>query len=199
MSEIHRPQLPPGSHGVAGWARQRGLGYQPYPDPGWFLAWEPFDTMTSAETYFNSVSWPIAQGTVTVAEPWLAPVDSEPLERTLLVFVHHPGFVRRAAARGGEHFNTRVVYLENAPPPTVQLGDAVWDQHMVTLAASAAEAAAAFPEPARALLQSWRFAGHLEVRPGGLVVHFAGLQPVAEHLERIFASVPTLVARLTGP
>jgi hypothetical protein len=190
------PPLPPGSEILAAWARRRSLLYQPYPDAGWFLAWEPYDTMTSPEAYFNSVSWPLPPGTVTVAEPWLAPVDSEPLDRTLLVFVRHPGFVRRAAARAGEHFNTRVSYLESPPPPTVQIGDESWDKHMQTLAASPSEAAAAFPAGARALLRRWRFSGHLEVRPGGLVVHFAGLRPIAEHLDRVFTSVPELAAQL---
>jgi hypothetical protein len=152
--------------------------------------------MTSPEAYFCAASWPLPPGTVTLAEPWMAPVDSEPLDRTVLAFVSHPGFVRRAAARAGEHFNTRVAYLENPPPPTVQVGDATWDAHAQTLAASPAEAAAAFPAPARELLLSWKFAGHLEVRPGGMVLHLAGLRPVPEHLDRIFRTVPKLVARL---
>jgi hypothetical protein len=193
-----RPRLPEGSDRIAGWARQRRYAYEPYPDHGWFLAWEPYDTMVSPEAYFNSVSWALPPGSVTVAEPWLAPVDSEPLDRTLLVFVSHPGFVRRAAARGGEHFNTRVAFIENAPPPTVQIGDATWDSHMLTFAASGSEAAAAFPPAARKLLASWKFSGHIEVRPGGLVVHFAGMHPVPQDLDRLPPAVPQLVAALTA-
>ena len=186
--------LPPGSDRIASWARGRRLVYEPRPDAGWFAAWEPFDTMTSPEAYLNSVSWSLPPGSVTLAEPWLAPLDSEPLDRTVLVFITHPGFARRAAACGGEHFNTRVVYLENPPAPTVQIGDQEWDTHIKTMAASPSEAAAAFPPAVRALLKRWGFVGHLEVRPGGMVAHFAGLHPVPEHLERIFLSVPELVA-----
>ena len=187
--------LPPGSEQVGAWAKRRGFSYEPRPDPSWFLAWEPYDSMTSPEAYFNAVSWMLPPGTVTLAEPWLAPVDAQPLGRTALVFVQHPTFVRRAAARVGEHFNTRVVYLETAAPPTVILGDRGWDGWAVTLAASPSEAAAAFPRGARELLRSWGFMGHIEVRPGGLVVNFAGLPPLPEHLERIAASVSELVAR----
>lgn len=192
------PTLPEGSERIAAWARSRRFAYEPRPREDWFRAWEPFDTMVSAEGYFNSVSWSMPPGSATVAEPWLAPLDSEPLGRTLLAFVTHPGFTRRAAARGGEHFNTRVAFIENAPPPTVQVGDPAWDQHMITCAASASEAAAAFPAPARRLLASWRFSGHVEVRPGGLIVHFAGTEPKPEHLDRLASALPPLVAALLG-
>ncbi len=190
------PPLPAGSDRIAAWARSRRAAYEGMPNAEWFRAWEPFDTMVSAEAYLNSVSWAMPPGLVTVAEPWLAALDSEPLDRTLLAFVTHPAFRRRAAARGGEHFNTRVAFIENAPPPTVQIGDPVWDQHMVTFAASPSEAAAAFPEGARRLLASWGFTGHIEVRPGGLVIHFAGTRPEPEHLSRLAKAIPALVAEL---
>jgi hypothetical protein len=189
-----RPKLPEGSDRIAAWARQRRYAFEPYPDPGWFHAWEPYDTMVSAEAYFNAISWPLPPGSVTVAEPWLAAIDSEPLDRTLLVFVTHRGFVRRAAARGGEHFNTRVAFIENAPPPSVQIGDAAWDAHMLTFAASGSEAAAAFPPRVRQLLAAWRFSGHIEVRPGGLIVHFAGMHPLPHDLERLPPAIPQLLA-----
>jgi hypothetical protein len=193
-----RPRLPEGSDRIAGWARQRRYAHEPYPNLDWFFAWEPYDTMVSAEAYYNAISWSLPPGSVTVAEPWLAPVDSEPLDRTLVVFISNPGFVRRAAARGGEHFNTRVAFIENAPPPTVQIGDPAWDAHMLTFAASGSEAAAAFPVQARQLLASWKFSGHIEVRPGGLVVHFAGMKPAVHDLERIVPAVPLLVGALTS-
>ena len=65
-----------------------------------------------------------------------------------------------------------------------------------TLAASPAEAARALPPGARQLLLEWRFHGHLEVRPGGLVVHFAHLRPAVAHLDRLFSCVPDLALRL---
>ena len=189
---------PPGSERIAEYARLRGLQYQALPDPQWFLAWEPYDVMTGADTYFNSVSFPIPSGTATIAEPWLAPVDSEPLGRILLAFASNPRLVRRAAARVGEHFNTRVAYLEQPPPPTVQIGDPAWDARVVTLAASPSEAAAAFPAGARRLLLDWGFSGHVEIRPGGLVAHFAGLSPIPEHYEQLRRSVPGLVSALVA-
>jgi len=186
------PDPPPGSDQIAGWARQRRLSYQAHPDQAWFRAWEPFDTMVSASAYFNAVSWALPLGSATIAEPWLAPLDSEPLDRTLLGFVSHPSFTRWAAARGGEHFNTRVSFIESAPPPRVEIGDPGWDRFMATFAASAAEAAAAFPVKARQKLASFRFSGHIEVRPGGLIVNFAGLRPTPEALQRLHAAIPEL-------
>src|SRR5512134_1584154 len=86
--------LPPGSERVVAWAKQRRLRLQALPEDEWFRAWEPFDTMVSASKYYSSVSWQIPGGSVTVAEPWIAPIGSEPLDRTLLTFVSHPVFQR---------------------------------------------------------------------------------------------------------
>jgi hypothetical protein len=188
------PQLPPGSDQIAAWARRRRVSYQPHPDQAWFRAWEPFDTMVSASSYFNAVSWALPLGSATVAEPWLAPLDSEPLDRTLLGFVNHSSFTRWAAARGGEHFNTRVSFIESAPPPRVEIGDPGWDRFMATFAASPAEAAAAFPPSARKKIASLGFTGHIEVRPGGLIVHFAGFRPMPEALEQLYVAIPQLVS-----
>jgi hypothetical protein len=112
-----------------------------------------------------------------------------------MAFAVHPGLERRAAMRVGEHFLTRVAYIESAPPPTVQLGDATWDKHVVTLAASRSEAAAAFHRRLRKLLAGWGFQGHLELRPGGLVVHYAGLQPTPEGYDRLLRITREIVAK----
>ncbi|MEB2311904.1 MAG: hypothetical protein OZ921_19720 [Sorangiineae bacterium] len=192
------PRLPPGSERIGDWARRRGFSWSPVPALEWFRAWEPYDTMTSPESWFSSVSWPLRAGGVVVAEPWYAAPDAEPLARTMVIFVVHSGFRRRAAARSGEHFNTRVAYLENPPPPTVTLGDPTWDRHLTTFAASSSEAAAAFPLAARQLLARWGFAGHLEVRPGGLVVNFSLIQPAPEQLDGLPQSVPELVSAFMG-
>ena len=187
------PPLPPGSDDIASWARRRRLGYEARPDDTWFRKWAPYDTMVSAEVYYNVVSWRIDGGTAAVAEPWIAPFDTEPLGRTVLFFVQHPVFTRRAAARGGEHFNTRVTFLENPPPPEVKIGDPYWDQHVATFAASAAEADVAFPRAARQLLAQWAFVGHIEVRPGGLVYNQITIEPHPGHLDGMVGGMQTLV------
>lgn len=193
MAKQAEPPLPPGSDAIASWAARRRLGYEARPDGRWFRKWEPFDTMVSAEAYYNAVTWSVPGGTVTVAEPWIAPLDSEPLGRTLLFFAVHPGLTRRAAARAGEHFNTRVAYVENPPPPRVQLGEPTWDHHATTFAASPSEALAALPRAARELLLGWGFAGHLEVRPGGLVFNQIGIAPDPRPLDGMLAGMQTLV------
>jgi len=187
------PFAPPGSEAIAAWAQQRGLTFAGHPGAAWFEAWEPYDTMVAPEAYFNAVSFTVQGAAVTLAEPWLAPLGSEPLGRAVLCFVQHPAFVRRAAARGGEHFNTRVAYLDHPPPPRVTLGDRVWDAHLATFAASPSEADAAFPPAARRALADWGFAGHLEVRPGGAVIHHARVTPTPATLDGVLAFLPRLV------
>lgn len=169
------------------------LIYEATPNLEWFHAWEPYDTMVSATAYYNSVSFSQGQSLVTLAEPWLALEGSEPLGRTLLAFVGDARFRWRAAARGGEHFNTRVSFLESAKAPTVQLMDASWNSHMLTFAASASEAEAAFPTSARQALASLGFSGHIEVRPSGMILHFAGTQPTPEHYNNLAAIIPQVI------
>lgn len=192
-SKPHAPPAPPGSETLAAWARQHRYAFEPWPDQGWFRRWEPYETLISAGAYFSAISAPLPPGSVTVAEPWYADPDLEPLDRTLVAWVSHPKLVRHAAARGGDHFNTRVAYLESAPMPRVDVGDADWDRHLATMAASSSEAASAFPRPVREVLRKARFAGHVEVRPGGLVLHAAGVQPDPPGAERLLRLATALI------
>ncbi|MBX3183520.1 MAG: hypothetical protein KIT72_02850 [Polyangiaceae bacterium] len=184
---------PEGSEHIARWAASRGMFFQRHPDLAWFQAWEPFDTMVSGTVYYNAASFTVGTSQITLAEPWVGLEDSEPLARTVLAFCVDPRFTLRVAARGGEHFNTRVSFLENAKMPTVALGDPDWDEHMTTLAASPSEAQRALPLGARQHLAHLGFAGHLEVRPGGLVLHFAGTLPTVDHYERLSRVTPEVV------
>lgn len=185
--------LPEGSPFVARWAASRGLFFQPQPDLNWFQAWEPFDTMVSGTVYYNAASFTAGPSQITLVEPWIGPEDSEPLDRTLLAFCVDARFTLRVAARGGEHFNTRVSFLENAKMPTVTLGDPDWDEHMTTFAASPTEAQRALPLRVRQHLAHLGFAGHLEIRPGGLILHFAGTHPTVDHYERLARITPEVL------
>jgi hypothetical protein len=191
------PRLPLGSNAVAAWATRARLPYEATPDEAWFRRWEPHDAITPPVCFFNSCTWNARPdpGHVVVVEPWYAAEGAAPLERSIVAFAMHPALRRRAAMRVGEHFLTRVAYIESAPPPTVQVGDAMWDRHVVTLAASPSEAASAFHPRLRGLLSSWGFQGQLELRPGGLVVHYAGLQPIPEGYERLLRIAREIVAK----
>jgi hypothetical protein len=195
------PRLPLGSNAIAAWANQARLGYEPLPDEDWFRRWEPHDAIAPPGLFFNSCTWLAAPdaGHIVVVEPWYAPEDSDPLDRAVVAFAVHPGLRRRAAMRVGEHFLTRVVYLESPPPPTVHIGDPLWDQHVVTLAASPSEAASGFHPRLRKLLVGWGFQGHLELRPGGLVVYYAGLKPIPEGYDRLLRITREIVARAVAP
>src|SRR5262249_15430322 len=148
--------------------------------------------------YYNACTRIADPGHIVLVEPWYAAEDSEPLERTILGFASHPGLRRRAAMRAGEHFLTRVAFLESPPPPTVQVGDPLWDTHVLTRAASPLEAATAFHPRLRQLLAGWGFQGHIELRAGGLVIHQAGLRPLPEHYDRLMRVVRELVMTAIG-
>jgi len=184
---------------IASWAYRSGFAWSPFPGEEWFRQWEPYDTISPPTHYLHSVTRQSPHGPYVFVEPWYAPdLETEPLERTILAFATHPHLVRRAAMRQGEHFVTRVAYLESSPPPKVSIGDPVWDEHVATFAASPAEAAAAFPPRLRTLLASWGFSGHIEVRPGGLVVFMAGLRPVPEHYQRLLAATREILHAAVG-
>lgn len=189
------PPSPSGSTQIAEWAARSGLGYEPRPDEAWFRRWEPYDAIAPPTAYYNACTWMTSPGHVVLAEPWYAPDDGEPLERTVIAFAVHPSLRARAAMRSGEHFLTRVAYIESPPPPTVKVGDPLWDEHATTLSASPSEAAAAFHPRLRKLLAGWGFQGHIELRPGGLVVYYAGLQPIPAGYDRLLRITRELVAK----
>ena len=191
--------LPFGSSEVAGWAARAGLVYEPFPDESWFRNWEPYDTITPPARYLSSCTWFAARGHVVLVEPWYANDDLPPLDRTLLAFAVHAGFGARASARAGEHFLTRVAFLESPPPPKITLGDAVWDANVSTFARTAQEGAAAFHPRVRKLLVGWGFQGHLEMRPGGMVLHCAGVPPTAAGYERLLGIVNAVVDKAVNP
>lgn len=197
-SESPAPAVP-GSELVARWAAGRGMVFEARPDETWFRRWEPYDTMAPASHYYNSCTWQQGRLTTVLVEPWFADEGIDPLERTIVGFATHPGLVRRAAARAGEHFLTRVAFVESPPPPKVTVGDKLWDGHVATFAASGSEAAAAFHPALRRLLAGWGFSGHLELRPGGLVVHYAGLSPEPSHYERLSRIVVDIVNAALAP
>lgn len=188
------PFAPMGSEQIAGWAASRGLIYRASPDEGWFRGWEPFDTIAPPTIYVNSCTWVISPpDQITVVEPWYAPEDGTPLDRSLLGFATHPGLRYVASARGGEHFLTRVAFLESAPPPEVKVGDALWDEHVKTFARSAEDAPRGFHRRLRRLLAGWGFSGHVELRRGGLVCHYAGLAPTPRDYDRMLRIVRDVV------
>ncbi|WP_437993504.1 hypothetical protein [Sorangium sp. So ce145] len=183
-----------GSELIESWAARRGLAFTLRPDEAWFRRWEPYDTIAPPSAYIRACTWMTNPGHVVLVEPWYADGDADPLERTLLGFASHPALRHRASMRVGEHFLTRVAFIESPPPPRVVLGDALWDAHVTTFAASTREAAAAFHPRLRKLLATRGFHGHLELRRGGLVVHCAGLRPAPEHYESLLGVVREIVS-----
>ena len=189
--------LPPGSNQIASWAASARLGYEPTPDEAWFRRWEPHDTIAPPTRFYNACTW-LAQpdpGHVVLVEPWYALDDLEPLERVVLAFAVHPALRFRASMRAGEHFVRRVAFIESPPPAEVKLGDAVWDENAVTFGATPGEAASAFHPRLRRLLAGWALRGHVELRPGGMVVYYAGLVPTPEGYQRLLRLTQEIVAK----
>jgi hypothetical protein len=75
----------------------------------------------------------------------------------------------------------------------VQLGDAAWDAWAATFALQPSEAQAAFRPQVRHVLRAWSFQGHIEFRPGGLVMQVAGMGPTPENLEHLVKFVPAVL------
>jgi hypothetical protein len=190
--------LPEGSGDIARWAFSRKLKYEANPDQGWFQHWEPFDMLVAPSHYYNACSWVSGSSTAVLVEPWTGLGDIEPVDRTVLAFANHPALHHRAAMRVGEHFLTRVAYLESPPPPEVKVGDPVWDGNVVTRATSPEAAAAAFHPGLRALLQTWGFRGHVELRPGGAVIYVAGVKPSADGYQQMSTIVTQLMSSALG-
>jgi hypothetical protein len=193
--------VPTGSDHIAHFARLRGFLYSARPADDWFRQWEPHDTMVSPEHFFNSVTFnlpplrgrpPIGDGVI--VEPWAAPEAVDPLERTLMGFARHPGLVHRAAMRTGEPFLTKVAFLESPPPPKVTIGEKIWDENVTTFAASQSEALAGFTPALRELLRTRGFKGHLELRPGGVIIHYEGLLPRPDHYDMMWRVLCDVVA-----
>lgn len=179
---------------LSAWAERHGIPFDPSPDEAWFRHWEPYDTIAPPFYYIHACTWHLTPGHIVVAEPWYASEDSEPLARTIFAFATHPGLLRRAAMRVGEHFCTRVAFLESPPPPKVTVGEKRWDTHVTTFAASSSEAAAAFHPHLRKLLADWGFQGHIELRATGAAVHYAGLLPIPDHYQRLFVITKEIVS-----
>jgi hypothetical protein len=190
--------VPVGSDRVARWARARGLGYEPRPNRHWFHEWEPFDAITSPTAYLNACSWDEHPGGATIVEPWTEDGLHEPMDRTILAFVRHPELTVRASMHAGEFFITRVSFLTDPPPPIVKLGDERWDDHVVTRAKSVHDAQRAFPSSLRDLLRRWGYQGHIEFRPGGMILHFADLKPTDQHYDAMSKRVPMVVNAALG-
>jgi hypothetical protein len=186
---------------IAHWAASRGLRYEAHPDEAWFRRWEPHDTIAPPSHFLNACTWIAAPhpGHVVLVEPWYAFDDMPPLDRTVVAFASHPSLGPRAAIRGGEHFLTRVAFIESARPPEVELGDPAWDALVTTFAATPELAMTAFHRRLRKLLVGWKFQGHLEVRPGGLVLHFAGLRPIQEDYDRLLRITKQVVEMAITP
>lgn len=184
MARDEAPWVAPGSEVIRAYAASRRLAYEARPDERWFRHWEPYDTMVAPELWLNSVTQHNPWGVHVVAEPWTAGEGLEPIERALVGFAQVPTPLRRAAMRVGEPFLTKVAFLEAPPPPRVTVGDKVWDTHVTTFAASSSEAVTAFPPRLREYLRQRGFQGHLEMRPGGFVVHHEGWPSTPEHYDR---------------
>ena len=195
------PPTPHGSSVIAHWAGSRGLRYEPHPEEAWFRRWEPHDTIAPPSHFLNACTWSAAPhpGHVVLVEPWYAFDDMAPLDRTLMAFASHPSLGPRASIRGGEHFLTRVAFIESARPPEVEVGDPAWDALVTTFAVTPEMAMTAFHRRLRKLLLGWNFQGHLEMRAGGLVLHFAGLRPIQEDYDRLLRIVQQVVEKAITP
>ncbi|MFO0547626.1 MAG: hypothetical protein U0271_04505 [Polyangiaceae bacterium] len=202
MTQTELPWVPPGSDQIAFYARSRRLLYEARPQEEWFRRWEPHDTLVSPEFWFNAVSVPGPWGVAVAAEAWTAGERIMPIERALVVFVEWrgaPSYGPRGALRVGEPFLTKTMFLEKPPPPKIEIGDPIWDQHVTTFALTFEDALAAFPKRLREYLRTQGFRGHLEVRPYGFVLHPESCMPRPDHYELAFRMASDVAYALRTP
>jgi hypothetical protein len=187
--------LPPGSEQIDAWARLCGFPYRGFLEEAWFRAWEPFWVLISPLRYLNAVQAVVGRSQVILAEPWYADDGFLPERRSLFAFVSHPGLRYRAAARIGASSLTRVAFLGELRPTEQSTGDVEWDNLALTYAASPLDAVRAFTPSLRKLLLGWGFAGHLELKHGGLLLHLEDAQPVPYDLERVLRWIPMVLEK----
>lgn len=188
---------PPGSEAIAAWAGSKGLPYQAAPEDAWYRAWEPFDTIAAPMRYHNAVAFTVDGGQGVLVEPWSAAEGDEPLGRTVLAFVTHPGLRLRAAARRGASYLTRVAFLGSRPPREQKLGEPAWDDEAHVFAQTQEDARAAITPSLRKLLAGWSWTGHLELRPGGLVLHVGDALPTPTDYQRVLRWMGPVVEKAT--
>lgn len=188
--------VPPGVSEVGAWARRAGLSFEARPLPDWYRRWEPFDVLVAPERYFGAVGYALGSSAVAIAEPWPSEGEAEPLGRDLLAFVADARFSFRAAARVGPGTHlTRVSFLTSAKPTEQTTGDTEWDHVAVTYARTPLDAVRGVGPSLRKLLLGWNFQGHIEVRPGGMIVHAAGIEPTPRGYETLRAWLPPIVEK----
>lgn len=165
---------------VSAFAQQRGLRYEPEADERWLRAWEPYTTLRVPIRYEHALHATGATGSISIARAvmsapagevgtWIAIVQDERL-RDL-----------RERVPGDSHgLATRIAITSDFATPFAEsidmialarqaTGDAAFDRHFATFAASAEEAAGITPS-LRKLLFGWGVPVHAEMRPGGFVL-----------------------------
>jgi hypothetical protein len=187
--------LPSGSQQIEAWARHRGLSYRSTPEDAWFRAWEPFWVLISPLRYLNAVQTLVGRAQVVLVEPWYADDGFEPERRSLFAFVSHPDLRYRAAARIGASKLDRVAFLGELKPTQQSTGDTEWDNLALTFAASPLEAVRTYTPSLRKLLLGWDFQGHLEIRPGGLLLHLENALPIPHDCERVLNWIPMILEK----
>ena len=61
------------------------------------------------------------------------------------------------------------------------------------------EAQAAFTPTLRTLLRRWGFQGHLELKPGGLLLYFVDLKATPDHYDAMMQRIPMVVNAALTP
>jgi len=54
---------------IRAWAEKKGMLFWASPDPAWYTAWEPYDTMVSPARYINAAVATLAPGHLAIVEP----------------------------------------------------------------------------------------------------------------------------------
>lgn len=151
---------------VSAFAQQRGLRYEPEADERWLRAWEPYTTLRVPIRYEHALNATGATGSISIARAVVSAPAGE--VGTWIAIVQDERLTKRIAMTSdfATPFAESIDMIALARQAT---GDAAFDRHFATFAASAAEAAAITPS-LRKLLLGWGVPLHAEMRPGGFVL-----------------------------
>jgi hypothetical protein len=181
---------------IDGFARSRGLRYEPEADERWLRAWEPYTTLKVPFRYEHALHATGASGSISVARAVLelpSPVPTAASRPTYEVgtwiAIVQDVRIKAKAAVTSDFGSPFAEPLELVSMPRLATGDLAFDHVFACFAASSDDLAIGITPSVRKLLLSWRVPVHAETRPGGFILAPVSLSPDERGLAWMFDAI----------
>ncbi len=169
---------------IDGFARSRGLRYEPDADERWLRAWEPYTTVKVPFRYEHALLATGGAGSISVARAVLempSPLGAHvhgygdgppmaPVEVGTWIAIVQDERIAVKAAVTSDFGSVFAEPLDLATMPRVATGDHAFDHVFAAFAASSDDLHQAVTPSVRKLLLNWRVPIHAETRPGGFIL-----------------------------